>query len=100
MISRHGCTAVWGMKDVGGSGKAPDGYPFCVTQCEHRPRHALAARVSVLVSVVFVCWRPSASDWSLRKRERRHGDQPVSPFADLEDGLGANPRGFESRILR
>src|SRR5215213_11711593 len=35
-----------GRKDVGGSGKASDGYPFAVRDAGHRPRHALAAGLS------------------------------------------------------
>src|SRR5829696_6982084 len=56
--------------------------------------------LSSLVSVVSVCWGPSASDWSLRKRERRRGDQPVSPFADLESGWGSPPLESKCRLVR
>jgi hypothetical protein len=56
--------------------------------------------VSVLVSVVLVCGHPGAFERSLRRRRRRSADQRGPRFADLESGLGASPRGFESRILR
>ena len=56
--------------------------------------------VSVLVSVVLVCGHPGAFERSLRRRGRRSADQRGPRFADLESGLGASPRGFESRILR
>src|SRR5829696_2171298 len=56
--------------------------------------------LSSLVSVVSVCWGPSASDWSLRKRERRRGDQPVSRFADLESGWGSLPLESKCRLVR
>jgi hypothetical protein len=56
--------------------------------------------VSVLVSVVPVYRRPGASDRLFRERKRRPVDSYGPRFADLESGLGASPRGFESRILR
>jgi hypothetical protein len=56
--------------------------------------------VSVLVSFTSVRRRSQHRSAPTSTPERTTLDAPERSCSDLESGLGASPRGFESRILR